>query len=549
MGKKSSFLCQISRSFLQNFGVFCGLLWCVFFQAQKKEWILEDIQTQKEYKVKDSSSAVRFLDSLSNHNYYFTKVVDVKEKNHQYRISFDKGENYNHAHVSFNEVIIKDLALPQKLFTKNLDSLRFKINQYYNNQGFTFSRVKTKYLGLDKNLPKVEISIETNEKRIVDAIVVKGYEKVPRQFLRNLEKEYLGKAYDSEKLMGLNQRLQNHQFVRLEKPPQTLFTKDSTQVFLFLQKKKSNTFDGIIGFGNNESEKFSFNGTLHLGFKNMFNGFEDLSLFWQRNPDRGQTFDLKASIPYLFQSNVGMEMQLNIFRQDSTFANVKIHPGLFYHLSPKQRVGARGNFEISSVLDELYTSARNFSRSGVGLWYEFQQPTDINLFIYNTKIRVEGDYLKTSYDDSQTSISMFQYYLLAEHNFRLQGNHYINIKAESAMLQSPETLSVNELYRIGGWNSLRGFNEKSLLANFYTYAGAEYRYLVNQQAFFDVFAQYGMLQNNALNLDPKFYSIGFGFNFFLPIGLMSFQISNGTQIGDPFKFKDTKIHWGIVSRF
>ena len=549
MGKESSFLCQMSRSFLQNLGVFCGLLWCVFFNAQKRDWILQDFKTQKEFKVKDSLSAVRFLDSLANHNFYFTKVVDVQQNERQNRILFDKGENYNQAEVYFNEGIVKDLSFPQKLFTKNLDSLRYSINQYYSNQGFTFSRVKTKYLGLVNSLPKVEISVETNERRNVDAILVKGYEKVPRQFIKNLEKEYLGKAYDSEKLIRLNQRLQNHQFVRLEKPPQTLFTKDSTQVYLFLQKKKSNTFDGIIGFGNNESEKFSFNGTLNLGFKNMFNGFEDVSLFWQRNPDRGQTFDLKASIPYLFQSNIGMEMQLNVFRQDSTFANVKIHPGIFYHMSSKQRIGLRGNFEISSVLDEMYTSARDFSRSGIGLWYEFQQPTDIELFLYDTKIRVEGDFLKTTYDDDLSSVSMFQYFASAEKNFRLRGNHFLNIKAESAMLNSPADLSVNELYRIGGWNSLRGFNEKSLLANFYAYAGAEYRYLVNQQAFFDVFAQYGTLQNASITIDPKFYSLGFGFNFFLPIGLMSFQISNGTQVGEQFRFKDTKIHWGIVSRF
>jgi len=110
-------------------------------------------------------------------------------------------------------------------------------------------------------------------------------------------------------------------------------------------------------------------------------------------------------------------------------------------------------------------------------------------------------------------------------------------------------LSVNELFRIGGWNSIRGFNENSLLSNFYAYGGAEYRYLVNEQAFFDLFAQYGQIQNKKLSINPKFYSVGLGFNFFLPIGLMSFQISNGTQVGETFNFKDTKIHWGIVSRF
>jgi hypothetical protein len=41
----------------------------------------------------------------------------------------------------------------------------------------------------------------------------------------------------------------------LERTPQTLFTKDSTEIYLTLQKKKSNNFDGILGFGNNDKKK------------------------------------------------------------------------------------------------------------------------------------------------------------------------------------------------------------------------------------------------------------------------------------------------------
>ena len=77
---------------------------------------------------------------------------------------------------------------------------------------------------------------------------------------------------------------------------------------------------------------------------------------------------------------------------------------------------------------------------------------------------------------------------------------------------------------------MRGFNENSLVADFYAYGGAEYRYLVAGQAFFDVFAQYGHLHNKRFQNSSDLYSFGLGFNFFLPV-------------------RDTKIHWGIVSRF
>ena len=51
------------------------------------------------------------------------------------------------------------------------------------------------------------------------------------------------------------------------------------------------------------------------------------------------------------------------------------------------------------------------------------------------------------------------------------------------MLDSDGEITNNELFRIGRYNSLRGFNEQSLFTDFYAFGGVEYRYLVNNQAF------------------------------------------------------------------
>src|SRR5690606_17730225 len=314
-------------------------------------------------------------------------------------------------------------------------------------------------------------------------------------------------------------------------------------------KKKSNSFDGIIGFGNDKSEKFTFNGSLNVNFRNMFNSFETVNIFWQRNPDRGQTFDLKTDIPYLFKSNIGLNMNVNVYRQDSTFANVKFLPGLYLHLSNRQKLGLRGTFETSSVIDSLYTQGRDYGKKGIGVWYDFTEPTDVELFLYKTRIRAEADLISTRYPEENIAVQQNNFFFLGERNFHIKGNHYLNLKAETALMSSKNDLAANELLRFGGWNSMRGFNENTLLADFYYFATAEYRYLVGNQAFFDIFGQYGELNNQSLESKPKLYSFGLGFNFFLPVGLMSFQISNGSQFGNPVKFGDTKIHWGILSRF
>ena len=522
---------------------------CAFINAQKKEFWLIDVQTNKKTLAIDSLAATKFLDSLSQNNYFLTELENVKKEGDKTKIFFNKGKNYNEAQVFIPAEIATTSKLKTDFFTKNLDSLKKEINNKYRNQGFAFNRVKSQFIGIKNDIPQVEISVIKGDQRKIDSFVIKGYEKVPKRFVQNLEKNYQGKIYDDKNLISLNQSLQNHPFIALDKPPQTLFTKDSTQVFLFLSKKKSNSFDGIIGFGNDKEEKFSFNGSLNVNFRNMFNSFETVNIFWQRNPDKGQTFDLQTDIPYLFKSNIGTNINVNIYRQDSTFATVKFLPSVYLHLTNRQKLGLRGRFETSTVTDSLYIQGKDFGKKGIGVWYEFTEASDVELFLHKTRIRAEADYISTNYPNEDLSVIQNNFFLAAERNFHIKGNNYLNLRAETSLMNSKNDLATNELLRFGGWNSFRGFNENALLADFYYYGTAEYRYLVGNQAFFDVFGQYGQINNKNLGLKPKLYSLGLGFNFFLPIGLMSFQISNGNEFGNPIKFGDTKIHWGILSRF
>ena len=536
----------ISLKILLNISL---LFFCVFFKAQVKEFWLIDVQTNKKTLAKDSLSAVKFLDSLTQNYYYFTEIKKVNKVGNSTEIFFDKGKNYNQANVKVDEIIVQNFKYKQEFFTKNLDSLKKKISEKFRSQGFVFNRVKSQFKGMKNEIPQVEISVVKSDQRKIDGLVFKGYEKVPARFVKNLEKEYKGKNYQESTLAKLGQSLQNHPFLLLDKPPQTLFTKDSTNVFLFLKKKKSNSFDGVIGFGNDKTDKFTFNGSLNLNFRNMFNGFETVNIFWQRNPDKGQTFDLQTDIPYLFKSNIGGNFKVNIFRQDSTYANVKLTPAFYLHLKNNQKLGVRGTFETSTVLDSLYVQGRDYDKKGIGVWYDYSEPSEVELFQYKTRLRVEADYITTNYSKENTSSNQSQFLLAGERNFHIKGNNYLNLRAETALLNSKNEFSTNELLRFGGWNSFRGFNENSLYADLYYFGTAEYRYLVGNQAFFDAFGQYGEFHNKNLNLKPKIYSFGFGFNFILPIGLMSFQISNGNEFGNPIKFGDTKIHWGILSRF
>ena len=149
---KDFYLFYLFKSFfiVVFFCLFCGL-------KGQKQFILIDAQTQKEIIKKDSLSAVKFLDSLAENNYYFTKILNVEKSGKITKINFDKDKNFNEAKVKFSPETAEFLKTKPEIFTKNLDSLKQNINQRYTNEGFAFNRVKTQFLGFENDVPKVEI--------------------------------------------------------------------------------------------------------------------------------------------------------------------------------------------------------------------------------------------------------------------------------------------------------------------------------------------------------------------------------------------------------
>src|SRR6185503_7246626 len=70
----------------------------------------------------------------------------------------------------------------------------------------------------------------------------------------------------------------------------------------------------------------------------------------------------------------------------------------------------------------------------------------------------------------------------------------------------------NELFQIGGYKLLRGFDEESQYLSQFAIATAEYRYLVGQNSFFYVLADGGWGRNSSQNskVNYKYFGTGLG---------------------------------------
>jgi len=109
----------------------------------------------------------------------------------------------------------------------------------------------------------------------------------------------------------------------------------------------------------------------------------------------------------------------------------------------------------------------------------------------------------------------------------------------------------NELFRIGGIKSLRGFEEESFTAAFFSITSLEYRYLFEKNSAFYLFFDYGYYSRpfNNLTISDTPFGFGLGVDFETRAGIFTLIYALGRQQSNPIEFNSGKIYFGIVNRF
>ncbi len=109
----------------------------------------------------------------------------------------------------------------------------------------------------------------------------------------------------------------------------------------------------------------------------------------------------------------------------------------------------------------------------------------------------------------------------------------------------------NELFRIGGLRTLRGFDEESINASNYTIGTIEFRYLLEQNSYTYLFFDGGYYENNSIEGFQSDFPFGFGagISFETKAGIFSLNYALGYQQRELAPLRSAKIHFGFVNFF
>ena len=189
-------------------------------------------------------------------------------------------------------------------------------------KGFAQSKMQLRNFTKTNNLLQADLLVELNKIRKINELVFQGYNQFPEGIKKVFLRKYNAKPFNKEVIKKIHSDFNALPFVSQIKYPEVLLTTDSTKVYLYLEKRKNNTFDGFLGFGNKETtQKLQFNGYVDLNLYNNLNSGERFNLYWKNDGNKQSTFNVNLDLAYIFKSPMALKSNLRIFKQDTIFQN------------------------------------------------------------------------------------------------------------------------------------------------------------------------------------------------------------------------------------
>ncbi len=472
----------------------------------------------------------------------------------------------------------KLLNIPQLL------ALQERVLNYYENNGYPFAQIYLDSIRLEEE--KMNALLKANRGPIyrIDSIRVFGKAKISKKFLQHYLGIANGSLFNKEKLDQVTKRMLELQYLQEVQPNDITMLGTGSMLNLYLAPKRASQVNFLIGFlpSSDQTGKLQLTADVNLDLKNALNNGETILLKWQQLQPKSPRLNLGFQQPYIFNSNFGFDFLFDLFKKDSTFLQVNALGGLQYllsaHQSGKLFVQWQNSFLLGTGVDTNLVKATkklpiniDVTSVNVGLEYEWNK-TDyrlnprkgnemkINAAVGIKNIKKNNEILNLKdtnfdyaslYDSVKARSYQFRVKLGAAHYFPVGKQATVKTAINGGLFVSPSTFR-NELFQIGGYKILRGFNEESIYATQYAVLTAEYRYRLALNSFLFGFVDGGWVKNKYqdVDLNNNFIGAGLGLAFETRFGLLNISYAAGNRNDVKFNIREaSKIHFGYVNYF
>ncbi len=530
---------------------------------------------------------------LGSKGYPTASVDSISAKENFTSIKLFLGRQYHWIKLipaNIEKKAIDESGFMEKNFTgKLLNMLQLQMVQqrvlnYYEKNGFPFAEIFLDSVKLDDDKMEALLKARKGPLYHIDSMRVFGKGKVSKKFLQHYLSISNGSIYNKDKLEQVDKRILELPYIQQIKSSDITMLGSGSILNLYLAPKRSSQANFLIGFlpASGQNGKLQLTADVNLDLKNALNSGETILLNWQQLQAKSPRLNIGYQQPYIFNSSFGIDFLFNLFKKDSTFLQLNAQLGLQYILSANQSgkvfMQWQNSFLLGDGIDTNQVKATkklppniDVTAVNIGLDYDWNK-TDYRLNprtgnelkvttsvgIKNIKRNNEIINIKDPsfnyaglYDSLKEKAYQFRIKLTAAHYFPVGKQATVKAAVNVGVFNSPGTFR-NELFQIGGYRLLRGFDEESIYATQYGVLTAEYRYRLALNSFLFGFVDAAWVRNKyqEVNVKNNFIGTGLGLAFETKFGLLNISYAIGKRDDVSFSLREaSKIHFGYVNYF
>jgi len=547
----------------------------VLCQTYTLEILTKDDKSGNQSKIfSDSVQAMKFIQDYVNET-ILSSFIDlecgctnistqkkqcniVKGKKHETFLIYlpDTSANLNSAGFKEKPISVKNLSV-------NIYQQLRKITE----DGYAFGQVKILSVEKQEDRLMCKATIRNGPRVVTDSFVNKGSVKIRPYVFHRISGIMPGDFFSFSAFLKLNQRLSQSGFMQAVREPMLRYSSGRMKIYAFPDPLPSSRFDAIMGLQPDPlTSKTVLTGNVSVFLKNsLMHHAEDLSLEWRRIKVQTQEFNGSFKCPYIFRTIFGIEGKFSLYRQDSTFLDVASEGALHIYIGGLNFVRLYTTRRTTNGLSAVFLGAtQGDSKSttgGIGVSFENTDysPNPRKGWIIKCNIgsgkRIltqrnpvfsvpenSVSVISTFYFESKGSIQRF---------FRIGKQSCIMSGVRWAGASSTRPLLPSELFRSGGLQTWRGFDENSFLSSVYAVGTLEYRFLFSALSHFVVFTDSGWYERLLSASYQQHFAFGYGAGLQLETkgGVLKLAYALGHLSGQQPDIRTGKIHVGFVSLF
>ena len=512
---------------------------------------------KNEINLKDLSKKI---DSLKKQGYFNLEILQkVKTDSLKYKVTIDLNQKFENIYIYGESRMINFKGKDAKIIEgkkhysikiNELESFLTRSSKDIANKGYPFNKVQLNNIkDFDSTNLYASINIELNDKRKSDKVIIKGYENFPKAFLKHYLKYSNKDDFNFDVIKKKSEEINKLGFVSQIKDPEILFKKDSTIIYLYLEKVKNNSFDGFIGFATNEeNEKLEINGYMDIRLHNTLNYGEKINVNYRSTSDNNRFLKTNITTPYIFNTALGLELDLNLTKKDSTYIKDEQSVGLNFLIKNKHNLSFHlSTLNSTSSLETTNELIKDYKSNFKKIKYDFKK-VNINNKLIPVKFLTSIELSTGKRKDNLETKTQNRYFTKIFNNFNITKSSSVYLNLEAYGLNS-SNYYLNEMLLFGGINSIRGFEENSIATNKLFLINTEYRIKLNNDIYINTILDTAYYENTLANIRDNIYGVGFGLNINTNSGVFRLNYANGIKKGQDIDLKLSKIHVSFSNIF